>query len=286
MPTVREILVRHNAYQDSLLYSFESNLREIVMRAQARTLAILQSRLKIIDGVIDATPGNLMQLRATNKIFLRELEDAGYSRLVEAFVGEFRGTLPYLNETIELLGEQAGQKWKLDLKAKDQNLLAGVQANTVWAIEDTMGSVAGAAITRGLFGVAGLKFGTLVDTLVEKLETSIARARTIADTSMSTFYRTATDRAFQTIEKDLPAQELKYRYSGPVDKLERPFCRRLTDADKGYTRPQIDDMSNGQLPNVFITAGGFNCRHQWILDTRDLEGAPPSRKPAVSIVQR
>lgn len=275
MPTVRDVLVRHNAYQDSLLYSFESHLRELVMAAQGRTIAILQARLKIPDGVVEATPGNLMQLRAANKIFLRELEDAGYSRLVEAFVGEFRGTLHFLDATVATLGEQVGQQWKVDFTAKDRNLLAGVQANTVWAIEEAMQSVAGSAITRGLFGVAGLRFGSLVDLLTEKLETIIGRARTIADTSMSTFYRTATDRAFQAIERDLPAQELHYRYSGPVDKLERPFCRHLTTVDKGYSREAIDKMSNGMLPNVWLTCGGWNCRHQWILDTRALEVQTP-----------
>jgi len=287
MPSVRDILVRQNAYQDSLLYTFESHLREIVMRAQGRTMAILQQRLKITDGVIDSTPGNLMQLRAANKIFLAELEEAGYSRLVEAFVGEFRGSLQFLDETVAFLGDQVDQKWRVEFTARDRNLLAGMQGNTVWAIEETMQAVSGAAITRGLFGVAGLRFSSLVDLLSEKLETSIARARTIADTSMSTFYRTAAARAFQAIEADLPEQELKYRYSGPVDKLERPFCRHLTDVDKGYTREAIDKMSNGQLPNVWLTGGGWNCRHQWILDTRDLETSPSTaQSPALAMPQR
>jgi len=106
--------------------------------------------------------------------------------------------------------------------------------------------------------------------LAAKFDDSIGRVRTIADTGMSTFYRTATDRAFQRIQAEQEAP-LRYRYSGPVDKLERPFCRHLTDTDRAYTREQIDRMDNGQLPNVFITGGGWNCRHQWILDTRELE---------------
>jgi hypothetical protein len=83
----------------------------------------------------------------------------------------------------------------------------------------------------------------------------IAKARTIADTSMSTFYRTATDQAFQAIEADLPQQEIRYRYSGPDDKLTRPFCDQLIKAGKSYTREEISRMSNGQLPNVFLTGG-------------------------------
>ena len=215
------------------------------------------------------------------KLFLQQLEEAGYSRLVEAFVGEFRGTLPFLQESLEVLGKQIGQDWKLKLTAKDASLLAGVQANTVWALEDAMQAVSGQAIMRGLFGVAGLRFGALVELLTDKLETSIGRARTVADTGMSTFYRTATDRAFQVIQKDVPDQVLQYRYSGPVDKLERPFCRHLTDVDKAYTREQIDKMSNGQLPNVFLTGGGWSCRHQWIIDTQAFE--QDQKEPAVAI---
>lgn len=270
MADIRDVLARHNRFQDSMLHSFESNLRDIVMRAQARTIVLLQSRLNLTEGVIESTPGNLRQLRAANALFMEELESAGYSRLVEAFVGEFHGTLPFLRETIELLGSQAGRKWDLSLSAKDTGLLAGVQANTVWQLENVLQSVSGHAITRGLFGVAGLRFESLVDLLTQKLQTSIGNARTIADTGMSTFYRTATDRAFEAIQKDLPGQTLRYRYSGPVDKLERPFCRHLTDADKSYSREEIGRMNNGMLPNVFLTGGGWNCRHQWILDTSEL----------------
>ena len=88
-----------------------------------------------------------------------------------------------------------------------------------------------------------------------------------APRNMSTWYRTATDRAFQIIEEDLPAQEIRYEYSGLDDKLTRPFCEHLLEVGKAYTRAEIEKMDNGQLPNVFLTGGGWNCRHQWILDT-------------------
>jgi len=271
--TVRDILERHNKYQDSLLFSFESNLREIVMRAQGRTIAILQGKLKMDDGVILATPGNMAQLRAANQLFLQQLEDAGYSRLAEAFVGEFRGTLPFLRETLELLGNQVGQKWDLSLTQKDTGLLAGVQANTVWALEDAMQAVSGQAIMRGLFGVAGLRFGSLVELLTDKLETSIGRARTVADTGMSTFYRTASSRAYDIIQKDVPGQVLRYRYSGPDDKLTRHYCEEMLarTKKKGLTREEIDQYPNGQLPNPFLTGGGFNCRHGYYLDVSEWE---------------
>jgi hypothetical protein len=278
MPSISDIQTLHNRYQDSMVQAFELHLREIVMRVQARVIAKLQGELTTVGGVIEATPANLLKLRRAQQLFMKELDDAGYPRLVNAFVGEFKGTLQFLDQTIEQLGGQAGQEWKAQLTRRDQNLLATVQANAAWTIEDAMRAVAGNAITRGLFSVAGLRFGSLVEMLTDRLDVSIARARTIADTAMSHFYATAAARAYDKIAADLPEHVLLYRYSGPVDTLERPFCRHLTDLDQGYTRDRIDRMDNGQIPNVFISRGGWNCRHQWIIDTRPLE----EKRPAVA----
>ncbi|MFG0245749.1 MAG: hypothetical protein ACF8MF_06845 [Phycisphaerales bacterium JB052] len=55
-----------------------------------------------------------------------------------------------------------------------------------------------------------------------------------------------------------------FRYSGPADSVTRPFCSKLVN--KVFTRQQIEKMDNGQSGNaadVFIAAGGYNCRHHW-----------------------
>jgi len=274
MSKIQAIVDRHNKAQDGLVYTFESHLREITMRAQGRVIARLQKRLSITDGVIDSTAGNMVTLRNAGRMFMVEMDKAGYQRLVTAFVGEFRGTLPFLQETLELLGEQVGQKWGMDLgfTQRDLSLLGGVQANTVAALTGAIESVAGAAITRGLFGVAGLQFGSLVEMLTTRFETSIGKATSIGNTAINVFYRTASERSFAIIAKDLPEQVLRYVYQGPIDKLERPFCRHLTDAKKSYTRAQIDAMDNGQFPvgSCFTTAGGWNCRHGFYLSASDL----------------
>jgi len=271
MADLKDIIARHNKYQDSMVYTFESHLREITMRAQGRVIARLQAQLSITDGVIDSSAANMRLLRNAGKMFMQEMDRAGYQRLVDAFVGEFRGTLPFLQETVELLGSQVDEKWRdLGFTPRDFSLLGGVGANTVTALEGAIEATAGAAVSRGLFGVAGLRFATLVETLSTRFEMSIGKATSVGNTAMSVWYATASDRAFQIIAKDLPQQTLRYGYSGPQDKLERPFCRHLTEAGKAYTREQIGQMDNGQIPNVFISRGGFGCRHQWILDTHEL----------------
>ena len=272
MADLDSIFARQTRYQDAMVSTFEDHLRDIVRRAQTHVLAELQRKLSITDGVIDSTSGNMRILRGAGKMFMDEMDKAGYQRLVTAFVGEFKGTLPFLQETIARLGESVNKKWpSLDFTQRDLNLLSSVQVNAAASITDVVDSVAGQAITKGMFGLAGLRFGSLVEVLTEKFEESIGKARTIADTAMSTWYRTAADRAYQIIEKDVPEMELRYEYSGPNDFLVRPFCRRLLSLAKSYTREQIDSMSNNQLPMVFLTGGGWNCRHQWILSVKSLE---------------
>jgi hypothetical protein len=273
MADLTSIIDAHNKAQDNLVGAFKSHLQAIVLRAQGRVIARLQARLAIEDGIVKGTPGNMLLLRNSGKLFMAEMDKAGYQRLVTTFVAEFRQTLPFLQETLQVLGDQVGQKWgaKLGFTAADLSLLGAVKVNTAAALTGAIEAVAGHAVTRGMFGVAGLRFDALVETLTDRLEMSIGKATSVGNTAMSTFYATASDRAFQLIAKDLPAQELRYRFSGPVDKIERAFCRRLTDAKKAYTRAQIGRMNNGQIPNVMLSRGGWNCRHQWTLDTHELE---------------
>lgn len=52
-----------------------------------------------------------------------------------------------------------------------------------------------------------------------------------------------------------------FQYIGPDDSANRPFCDR--HVDKIYTREEIDALDNGQIANVFLTGGGYRCRHHW-----------------------
>lgn len=269
--TIQDVLERHNRYQDSMVQAFETHLRQIVLRAQARVLSDLQKRLSIEGDAIEASAANQRVLRSVGPLFMDAMREEGYDRLVEAFTGEFRRMMPFLDETFRLLGEEIDAKWQASgFTHRELNLLSSSQLNAAASIDAVIESTAGMAMTRGLFGVGGLRFGALAGVLTDRFEASIAQARTLADTSMTTFYRTAADIGYRTIEQDRPAQEVRYLYSGPDDKLTRPFCDHLIQLAKSYTREEIGRMNNHQLPNVFLTGGGWNCRHQWILDTKAL----------------
>jgi hypothetical protein len=108
------------------------------------------------------------------------------------------------------------------------------------------------AFARGLF--AQTPVSQLLDDLAEALDVELHEARTLYDTTTNVFAR--------QIEAMKARPEDVFAYVGPADRAMRPFCR--AHVGKVFTREQIDVLDNGQLPNVFLTGGGYNCRHQFI----------------------
>ena len=68
----------------------------------------------------------------------------------------------------------------------------------------------------------------------------------------------------------LPAN-VAYVYTGPVDKKTRPICLQFMSSGQ-LTREQIEDIK----PNGFIERGGYNCRHQWRLFTKQVQMFNPA----------
>jgi hypothetical protein len=117
------------------------------------------------------------------------------------------------------------------------------------------------------------------------LDKSDATVRTLYDTSLSVYTRQVEAIA----SADVP--DPVYMYSGPADGRLRPFC--YAHVGKVYAKADIDQMDNGQLANVFLTGGGYNCRHVWVSvsrfgEARELVGTDdrvPSVARALSRVQ-
>jgi len=155
------------------------------------------------------------------------------------------------------------------LSARDRAALAAFQTNGRQAVEALrqlvamdlleQGEAATTAIWRALaqqvFGVRSTS--EIVRDLAVVLDRSEAQARSLFDTQVSIFTRTVEDVATGNLGPDQP-----YLFSGPVDDVIRPFCQRYVG--KVLTRKEIDALDNGQLPNAFITGGGYNCRHTWL----------------------
>lgn len=93
----------------------------------------------------------------------------------------------------------------------------------------------------------------MVGDIAAALELSQKQARTVYDTAVSTFSRTLVLATSNGTPDEL------FLYVGPTDQKVRPFCRQWIG--RVVSRKVIDALDNGQLPNVFLTGGGYNCRH-------------------------
>lgn len=95
----------------------------------------------------------------------------------------------------------------------------------------------------------------LVPVLAKAIETTRAQAQTLFDTQVSIVGR-------QIVAAEPTEPEQAYLYVGPVDGVVRPWCREQLGLVK--TRDAIEALDNGQLPNPFLTGGGYNCRHSYV----------------------
>lgn len=106
--------------------------------------------------------------------------------------------------------------------------------------------------TRGLFSQRSLN--GILDDLATTLDVEQSEARTLYDTTVNVFGRQV--EAVKSTPSDV------YAFMGPADVKLRPFCR--THVGKVFTLAEIDALDNKQLPNVFLTGGGYNCRHTFV----------------------
>ncbi len=269
--TIPEITSHLNRYQDAALAAFDASLHDIIERAQDRTIAYLFRSLATEGGEILQTPGNLRIIRGVATVFQRELDAGGYQQLIGSFVGQFPGQLPLVQETLEVLRRQSARDLPtLTWTPADLKLFQSVALSNSSTIAGVVEAEAGRALNRIMFSVGGLEWGKMVEIIRDGMKLTLAQAKSAADTAQASFYRVALDRQYQKIEEDTGAA-LHYKYSGPVDRRERPFCANLsarTAAGVSWTKEEINamDAGKGQPAPPFVFGGGWNCRHQFIID--------------------
>jgi len=243
---------------------------ETISRAFAREL---QQVLRLLDrqirGLLDdlqrrgsrlvTTRDNLRRAVTLRRDLSEALTRAGYSRLAERAVGDRLDTIA--QAVLRDQPEGAARLTRVDVEAlaalRDGRLadLLGLGADAVSVIWRTT-----------LDGVLGARpLDDLVDDIADVLDVSARQARVYYDTAVSTYARQV-----QALTSEGTPDEL-FVYVGPVDRKTRAFCRRLVG--RVLTRAEIDELDNGIVgyPNVFLSGGGPNCRHQWRRVSRTLQ---------------
>ena len=196
----------------------------------------------------------------------------GYKALTDAFSSQFADHLPDFQETLNKINDSLdGPKLpKVKFDGADVELFASQAIGTKNLLNDVLDITANAAKRQALFNVGGLKFSDLAGELAKQFGKTKAQAKSLADTGISVFYRTIASQTYKKIEK-VQGRKLLFEYAGPDDSLTRDFCDYMLAKTKEQpmTRAEIDDEDNGQGLPVFVSCGGFNCRHSLILASGD-----------------
>lgn len=275
-----QILGTHDKFLDSLIDGFEARLQPLLDAAQKRTLLALEKKLtRDKSGAIEFTPANQRVLRSINRMFKAEMNRStkaapgGYKALARGFSDQFADHLPQFQDVLNKISESLDGPPlpKIKFDGADVDLFASQAVGANDMLLDVLDQTASAAKRQALFAVGGLKFADLAGELADQFGKTAAMAKTLANTSVSNFYRTIANQTYLKIEEGLAKGSVRYEYAGPIDSLEREFCAALTSKKLSYTREEIDDMDNGQIPNVFVSGGGFNCRHSFILSFADTD---------------
>lgn len=276
MPTMKELLQWQSDHIDSVLSEFTIKLDKVFQAASRDLFKELRDKLRVnAGGKIAATASNQRTIARLDTRFNELIEEHGYSATLDRFTATFNGQFQWFTKVIEHINNEL--VWPIqepNFTKADFAEFEVMKLNTQELLRSVVERVSARARTKVMLSTGGMTPTQLTDHLSRTLGTSIAESQNLAETSISSFYRAITDRGYQLIEQDLPGFEIRYNYEGPLDKLTRPFCtkvEKLSRRGQTWTRAEIDKMNNGQIPNVFVSGGGYRCRHQWVISTKVLK---------------
>jgi len=222
----------------------------------SRVLRSLERRLRPL--VVDVAEGSrtaivkASQANKTRKAIEGALADSGYPELAESAYGSRLDTL-----VVRVLESRRLAQASARLSgAFDARLMALRMLHETDLLDEgnDLSRALWKATVRGVFGSRDV--ADILDDLADVIDGTESQIGTLYDTSVSIFGRQV--EALQA--GDDP--DTTFAYMGPADIKTRPFCR--LHVGKVYTREQIDALDNKQIDNVFLTGGGYNCRHTWI----------------------
>jgi hypothetical protein len=247
----RDAAIRDARLIDELTEAFAQELEQVLILITARIRRLLRQLETDTTGRIAATETNLALALRMRQDLTRALEDGGYPELVTR-----AADAPLDRLARQLLDPRTRTGQAVQLAAFDLDALVAMKQLRLAELLQVGDDVAVQLWRITLDGVVGARpVLDLVDDIADVLDISARHARTVYDTAVATFSRQVEQLG------TTGAPDEAFLYVGPDDEKTRPFCE--AHVDRVYSRAAIDTMDNGQLPNVLLTAGGYNCRHLW-----------------------
>lgn len=233
---------------DSLSRDFATELAAVLRDLERRLVPIV---VQAADGSNTAIIRSAQANRTRNQI-RDALEQAGFDDLAASAYGNDLDVLVDLVLAGRRLAElSADLTPTLERRIEALKALAGLDLSDEG---DQAARALWQALTRGIFGARDVP--DILRDLHRVIDRREPQIRTLYDTSVSIFGRQV--EALQA--GDDP--ETPFLYAGPDDLKTREFCK--AHVGKVFLRSEIDALNNGQLDNVFLTGGGYNCRHIWM----------------------
>ena len=247
MPTPQDLIDGRDEMArltDQAVASFERELAFVVRQLERQLLALIGEVAK------DSRTAIIRAARATRlRNQIRDvLTEAGFDALLDAAT-----EVPLDRLARAVLRTTVGQ----EVTAFVTRLQPRIDALKALTLTDLLGqgdqlaSALWRATVQGVFSARSVE--AIVRDLGGVIDQSLPRIRTLYDTSVSIY-----GRQVELLQAGNDPETL-FVYMGPVDDVIRPFCEDLVG--KVLSRAEIDALDNGQLPNVMLTGGGYNCRH-------------------------
>lgn len=248
--TIRELLgfadrIARQAEQAS--ERFSAGLT-IVARRTERELA------RVVEAAAEGASTAILRGRAAAraKVEIRHaLEDAGYDDLIAQATG---APLDDVVQAVLALRQADRELALTDAFLQRVEALKALYETDLLEQGDALAAALWQATVRGIFGAQPVP--AILRDLGEVIDGTEPQIRTLYDTYVSIF-----GRQVEALQAGNDSETL-FLYLGPDDEKTRPFCQK--HVGKVYARAEIDRMDNGQIDNVFMTGGGYNCRHSWI----------------------
>ena len=147
---------------------------------------------------------------------------------------------------------------------KDMDIIADITEETLRSLTNfststfadhlgQMGNIIKKEIVKG--AIAGSTEKGIFDAIQQQAGLSGRQMETLITTGLNDY-----SRSVRKVMIDRLPKGTKLIYAGPIDDRTRDVCLEMWGAGE-LTRDQVRSRFG---PSVFVSAGGYNCRHRWI----------------------
>lgn len=249
-------------YRERQTEEIMASLRSIARSLERQMLSYV-SKFSTTDGKFTGSKLDLARLVNARNEINRMLVQSGYPGLAADFVQK---SFPELQRRVESAWNEAG--FPASMTTLSQTAI-DVASGAVLDQFANIGARGADELRRGL--VRSVTGGTNWDDWAEGLRRTLYGQANLKDkrglgmfVHAGTLARTAIDQVDRLVGKKLgEAADIEfYEYFGGIIETTRPFCEERNG--QVFHIEEINRMDNGQIPDVFIAGGGYNCRHEWL----------------------